>query len=412
MAIAVQPRIDAVPPPARNAGRLDRRVFRIASAHLIVDAYTNVYAPLLPLLIPKLKLSLFAAGALAMIFQMAASVAQLGFGRLADRWHPQVLLVAGPLVTVLALSFIGTAASVVWLIAVLVIGGLGAAAFHPPGAMLTHRLGTTRPGLAMSVFVGGGTTGFALSPFLFSTVTERHGLGATPWLMLPGLIGLAIVFWKVPPLPLERRDERSGWRALRPYARPLTLLYVIVVLRTLAGLAFGTFVPVMLTRRGLSIAQAGAIVAVYLLASSAGGFVGGPLSDRWGPRRIIMVSLLLSMPFLMAAPALTGTAFCIVLAIGGFFLQSTQPVSVAFGQTIAPVSAATVSSLMMGVAWGTGGMLIPLIGLSADRVGVETTLAAIAAAPLLGSVLAMWLPGGIGPHVEPRPAEVGISEPV
>ena len=44
------------------------------------------------------------------------------------------------------------------------------------------------------------------------------------------------------------------------------------------------------------------------------------------------------------------------LAIGGFFLQSTLPVNVMFGQALAPVSAATVSSLMMGFAWGTGGL--------------------------------------------------------
>ena len=52
----------------------------MASAHVMVDGYGNIYAPLLPLLIPKLGLSLFAAGILTMCFQMAASVAQIGFG--------------------------------------------------------------------------------------------------------------------------------------------------------------------------------------------------------------------------------------------------------------------------------------------------------------------------------------------
>ena len=61
----------------------------MASAHVMVDGYGNIYAPLLPLLIPKLGLSLAAAGTLTMLFQMAASVAQIGFGRLADRWRPR-----------------------------------------------------------------------------------------------------------------------------------------------------------------------------------------------------------------------------------------------------------------------------------------------------------------------------------
>jgi FSR family fosmidomycin resistance protein-like MFS transporter len=72
-------------------------IWRIASTHVVVDAYNNIYAPLLPLLIPQLGLSLKAAGVIAMCFQMANSVSQLAFGALADRWRPRVLVIAGPL---------------------------------------------------------------------------------------------------------------------------------------------------------------------------------------------------------------------------------------------------------------------------------------------------------------------------
>ena len=51
----------------------------MASAHFMVDGYGNIYAPLLPLLIPKLHLTLAAAGTLTMLYQIAASVAQVGF---------------------------------------------------------------------------------------------------------------------------------------------------------------------------------------------------------------------------------------------------------------------------------------------------------------------------------------------
>ena len=83
---------------------------------------------------------------------------------------------------------------------------------------------------------------------------------------------------------------------------------------------------------------------------------------------------MLATPFLVVAPLLTGWLSSCVLAVGGFFLQSTLPVNVTFGQALAPVSAATVSSLMMGFAWGTGGLSVPLVGLIADRFGIEPTL--------------------------------------
>ncbi|HTM26756.1 MAG TPA: MFS transporter [Vicinamibacterales bacterium] len=376
-------------PPA--VGRIHPTVLLMASAHFMVDGYGNIYAPLLPLLIPKLHLSLAAAGTLTMFYQMAASVAQVGFGHIADRWRPRLLVMLGPVVAVGVLSFVGVAPSVPTLAGILVVGGLGAAAFHPPAAAIAHRLGGARPGLAMSVHITGGTLGFSLGPLLFAPAAQHLGLGWTPLLAIPGLIVVAFFLTRVPPIPLHH-DSAAGFRALRPYARPLALLYAIVVLRTLASLAFATFVPVMLTRRGLSVSTAGAIAAVYLFASGAGGFLGGPAADRFGPRNVIAWSLVLATPFLLAAPLLSGWRFVVVLAIGGFFLQSTLPVNVIFGQALAPVSAATVSSLMMGFAWGMGGFSVPIVGAIADRYGIERTLFGLAAVPLLAAALTAWLP--------------------
>ena len=363
----------------------------MASAHVMVDGYGNIYAPLLPLLIPKLGLSLAAAGTLTMCFQLAASVAQIGFGRLADRWRPRLLVMAGPVISVSVLSFIGVATTPQMLAVILIAGGLGAAAFHPPAAALAHRLGGDQPGFAMSVYITGGTLGFSFGPLIFAPFAERFGLTWTPLLALPGLVVVAFFLSRVPAMPLHPSSS-GGLRTLRPYAKPLGLLYLIVVLRTLTAISFATFVPVMLTRRGLSVSQAGTAVAIYLFASGLGGFFGGPIADRFGPRKVIALSLVLATPFLVVAPFLEGWPFAVILAIGGLFLQSTLPVNVTFAQSLAPVSAATVSSIMMGFGWGTGGLSVPFVGMIADRVGIEPTLSGLALVPLLAAVCALPLP--------------------
>jgi len=375
--------------------RLHRTVVLLAATHFIVDGYGNIFAPLLPLLIPQLNLSLAAAGGLQMLYQMAASVSQLAFGHAADRWRPRVLLLAGPLVGVAVLPLIGLTDNIWTLAAVLVVGGLGGAAFHPPAAALVHRYAGQRRGLSMSFHITSGNLGQAAAPLLFAPYVQSFGVGATPWLMLPALALLALAL--LPRLPaVERLQEDAtspgGFAALRPYARPLSLLYGIVVLRTLTALSFSTFVPVMLTRRGMSIAEAGTAVSIFLIAVGAGGFVGGPLADRYGARRLIILSLVASVPFLAVAPMLPGWTLVAVLAIGGFLLQSTLPVNVTFAQTIAPISAATVSSLMMGFAWGTGGLSAPIVGMIADRIGIEQTLTIMAFVPLAAAVLALPLP--------------------
>src|SRR5204862_3669906 len=99
---------------------------------------------------------------------------------------------------------------------------------------------------------------------------------------------------------------------------------------------------------------------------------------RWGARRMIIGTLIAAVPFLAAAPNFTGWTFVAIVSLGGFLLQSTLPVNVTFGQTLAPISAATVSSLMMGFGWGTAGISVPFVGLLADRIGIERALMTMA----------------------------------
>jgi MFS transporter, FSR family, fosmidomycin resistance protein len=100
----------------------------------------------------------------------------------------------------------------------------------------------------------------------------------------------------------------------------------------------------------------------------------------------------LAVPFLFGASLTSGWPFITLVAVGGFFLQSTLPVNVTFGQALAPVSAATVSSLMMGFAWGTGGLSVPFVGMVADRIGIEPTLRGLSIVPLGAAALALPLP--------------------
>jgi MFS transporter, FSR family, fosmidomycin resistance protein len=371
---------------------LSPTVVSLASTHFIVDAYTNIYTPLLPLLIPRFGLSLAAVGTLAMCFQIASSVSQLGFGALADRWRPRVLLLAGPIVSVVVLSLVGLAPSVVVLGLLLVLGGFGGAAFHPPAAAAVFRASGANKGFAMSVHITGGSVGMAMAPLFFAPTLDRLGLHWSPILALPGLAALWVLLARVPAIVTPAPTGREGLAALRPYARPLTFLYFSVVLRTLTSTGFAVFLPVLLTSQGLSIAQASLAGTCYLLVSGVGGFAGGTLADRFGPRRVILVSLLSSVPFMVAASQLTGWWLTAAVSLGGLLLQSTLPVNVTYAQMLAPVSAATVSSLMMGFAWGMGSVMVPLVGFLADRVGLPMALLSISGLPVVAALLAAQLP--------------------
>jgi MFS transporter, FSR family, fosmidomycin resistance protein len=73
-------------------------------------------------------------------------------------------------------------------------------------------------------------------------------------------------------------------------------------------------------------------------------------------------------------------------------LLSTVPVNVVMAQNLMPHNASVVSSLMMGLAWGVGGMFVPLIGRIADAAGLGRALMVVALLPVAGFVVALLLP--------------------
>ena len=379
-------------------------VLTLSATHLVNDIFGNIYAPLLPLLIPRLGLSLTAAGTIAMAIHLSGSVSQLFFGPLADRWRPRVLVIAGPLLAVALLSLAPLATSALMLGAILVAGNMGSAAFHPTAAAVVNRVGGDRRGLAMSVHVSGGAVGNAVAPLIFAPYAQRFGVVWTPLLALPALLLLARILRGVPEVRLAQGRGPQGLAALRPYAVPLTLLWVVVVIRTLVAIGFSTFLPVFMTRQGMSVSQAGTAVSLYLMTGSVGGLAGGPMADRFGPRRVIAFSLFAAVPLLALAPALTGPASLAVLVAGGFFLGSTLPVNITYAHMIAPVATGTVSSLMMGVAWGTGGLAVPAIGLLGDSIGLGPTLQLVGLLPAAGALLILALPAARSHPREVQPA--------
>jgi MFS transporter, FSR family, fosmidomycin resistance protein len=379
-------------PEERTVLGVPRTVLVMSATHGINDIFANIYAPLLPLFIPRLGLSLTAAGTIAALIQIAGSIAQLVFGPLADRWRPKVLAVAGPMVAVACMSLAGLATSPAMLGTILVAGCLGSAAFHPTAAAIVNRVGGARRGTSMSVHVTGGAMGNAIAPMLFAPYAAHVGITWTPLLAVPALVLLVIILRSIPDVRLGHVGAPSGFAALRPYAKPLTLLWSAVVIRTVVAIGFSTFLPVLLVSRGMSVSEAGFAAGAYLVAGSLGGLAGGPFADRFGPRRVIAVTLFLAVPLLCAALLLPGPLGLAVLVVGGFFLGSTLPVNITYAHAIAPVAAGTVSSLMLGVAWGVGGLAVPLVGFAGDHVGLQPALLVVALLPALGALLTLQLP--------------------
>ena len=104
---------------------------------------------------------------------------------------------------------------------ILVLGGLGGAAFHPPAAALVYKLADHRKGLAMSTHLSGGSLGFAAAPVLFAPFIAYMGLQWSPLDHDPGP-ARAVVDAAAGAGDVERRtrtSDRPGGRCGPPRCR-------------------------------------------------------------------------------------------------------------------------------------------------------------------------------------------------
>lgn len=366
-----------------------------AAAHFINDFYVAFLAPLLPLIVARFHLSLTLAGLLASILNTSTSITQPLFGALADRMRHRFLVIVGPMLTTAAMGLMGLAPSYSALIVLLLIAGTGTASFHPQGASTAGVASGVRKGIGLSVFVAGGELGYSLGPLIIALVVAVYGLASTWVVALPGLIACVALWWLVVPHPAVRSEQASNLGAdLRKALRPLMLLWLIVVLRSVIILSYITFVPLLLRERGGSVVAGGAAVFLFGGIGAVGGLLGGAISDRIGRRLVLALSLMLGAPLLLTfvrSQALWGYAF---LAAGGISIYLSAAVTIVMAQELLPQRASVASSIVMGLAWGVAGLSLTAVGALADTIGLPEALSTILALAAVALVTVAVLPKG------------------
>lgn len=366
----------------------------LSIGHFFIDLYSGALGALQPRLVERLGLSLTQAGILGGLLILSSSVSQPLYGFLSDRFHTRMFTVLAPAVAGIFISALGLAPSYTWLLVLVCLGGAGIASFHPQAsARVTHGVESSRS-TWMAVFISTGTLGMALGPVYFSLMPQWLGMDRLVWAAAPGILCTLFLWMLLEPAPETARRTHRDWSELALVWRPLVILYFCVFIRSIVQVTYTQLVPLYLHReRGLPVTQANLVLSAYLACGALGGFVGGRLADRIGGRRVIMISMVGSVPLLCTFFLTQGVASVLGLALGGLVLLFTIPVNVVMAQELVPGQSGTVSALMMGFAWGMSGLIfIPLTGWAADHFSMHRALAALALFPLAGFVLASRLP--------------------
>ena len=371
-------------------------IFALSLVHFTGDFYAAFLTPLLPLFVDKLGLTLTEVGLLAGISRFLAFVVQPSAGYIADHYHTRAFILGGPLLASVFLPLIGLAPSYWMLLLFVSIGSIGVSMFHPTAAGMVSQYAGSHFGLCMALFNLGGTLSFGLGPVFIAFFVHSYGLEASPVTMVFGL-ALAVLLYRIVPVPTAEGLAGRGFvgsmkEAFGGVWKPIALIWGIMVLRSFAGQVFMTFLPIYYSQQGFSLISIGAIVSLFTVAGALSGVAAGHLSDRFGFKPVFYVTHGFSTPSLVLLLLLPGDWAYVCSFLAGFFVMASLPLGVTMAQKIAPRGKSMVSSLMMGLAWGTGGMMTPLAGKLADLFSIAPVLAGVSVLPLLTVGLIAMLP--------------------
>ena len=351
----------------------------VAAAHALNDTYASFVPPLLPRIMDDLGLSITLAATLAVSFSIASALPQPLFGYLADRYGRRIFAVLGPVFAGVGVAAIGWAPGFWTLVLLLVVGGIGSAAFHPPGASYAVRVSAGKGGGARySVFSFGGSVGFALGPVIAVGLVQARGMEGLWVAMIPVLVLAPFVYMA---LPSGRREVRerdrpppaSPTEVLRHLKGPLGLIFGVSAIMAFIQRTFLTMEPIIVAQGGGSEALGALVLTVYLSAQAFGTVTGGVLADRVDRRLLLAHLCFWTLPAHLLALWVgpEGGWGLVAAALAGFLGMATLPPVVVMAQEMVPTGTAVSSGIVMGLAWATGSVFVLVTGGMADLLGAQ-----------------------------------------
>lgn len=366
--------------------------YLITVSHMINDSCQSVLPALLPLFIYTYGLSLEQAGFLILANTALSSLLQPLLGYVSDKINQPRLIALGVLLSACSTGAMGFVTSYESLLVCATLAGVGSSIFHPEGAKIMNRLGGGKKGKAMGTFAIGGSSGFAIGPLFAGSIAYTvgpHGLAA---FTIVGLIISTVLFVLMPRIVTQARTINQAVAMENPtlVAKPLKnywkyfgILFIIILSQSVNFRVINAFIPIFWTRElGTSPEQGSFALTIFFSIGIFMTYIGGLLGDKYGPIKIIRLSLLIWLPamffLLTEVPTFSPVimmpvAYMLLLMIGAAKALSYSPVIV-LGQTYLAKSIGFASGITLGVSQTIGGIIAPVVGNLADTYSLPAAM--------------------------------------
>ena len=370
-----------------STAKHQRKIILIAGCafHIFHDGIADGLAVFLPLWQTSFGLSLTYVGLLVTCFEGATGFFQIPAGFLGERFGERVLLAGGTLVTAVSFICLGLAEGLMSLVALLVVGGVGAAVQHPLAASMVSRayndngrrmaLGTYNFSGDLGKFMFPAIAAVALSQVSWRPVTA--GLGFLGCVLTAMLI---LIFRRAPraegslnEINQKTASQTSSWGITNKSA--FSTLSIIGIVDTAVRTGLIVFGPFLFIKKGIQVESVGFALSLLFIGGAAGKFLCGALAERIGVIATVVITecitgfgilILTVLPFPQTyfflpilGAALNGTSSVLYGTVGDFV--NSRRIARAFGLFYTFVIAAAA-------------LAPPLMGRASDILGLEDSI--------------------------------------
>jgi len=367
--------------------KYQRRIILITGCafHFFHDGIADGLAVFLPLWQTSFGLSLTYVGLLVTCFEGATGFFQIPAGFLGERFGERVLLVVGTLVTAISFMCFGFVEGLISLVALLFVGGVGAAVQHPlASSMVSKAYNANGRRMALGTYNFSGDIGKFLFPALAAVALSQiswrlvcAGLGFIGCILTVTLI---LLFRRAPisESALSQTNQKAvsktnNWGIINKGA--FATLSIIGMIDTAVRIGLITFGPFLFIQKGIRVESVGFALSLLFIGGAAGKFMCGALAERIGVIATVVITecitgfgilILVVLPFPhiyfflpVLGAALNGTSSVLYGTVGDFV--STHRIARAFGLFYTFVIAAAA-------------LAPPIMGRLSDLLGLDDSI--------------------------------------
>jgi MFS family permease len=370
-----------------------RSLFSFCAFHFIDDGFTDSLYLLLPFIAAELGLNFSQVGLLKGVFSGSMALFQVPLSFLGERIGELTVIGAGTFGLAGGFMLLGRVHTFLAVVVSLILAKATGGGQHGLSSSLLSRVfEISGRRAAMGTYNFSGDIGKVCLPFLLAFMINLWGWRQAVLVLSIFAVAAGAILWtaarekgndSVMSSSQEGSPEKKGDWGIRD-SKSFSSLLTIGIIDATTRTALLTFLPFLLLRKGISMAQVGFALTLLFAGGAVGKFVCGILAEWVGVIPMVVGTEVLTSAGILSLIWSSSSLAWFTLPLVGVVLNGTSSVLYAtVAEMISPSARSRGYGLYYAITLGSGAIAPTVYGLFIDSFGLSLALIAIALIVLL-----------------------------